>query len=63
MPKPHLREAAVVLARLANVHAVVLQVVAQHNFANAVVLNVALGDGLLEVAIEAQYLLCVHACG
>ena len=47
-------DAAVVLARLGDVHAVILEVVVKDQLANTMVLDAALSDGFFEVAIEAQ---------
>lgn len=55
-PCPHLRNATVVLARLCNVHAVVLQVIIQNDLADTVVFNVAFYNSFFEIPEKSQYL-------
>ena len=55
-----LGKAAVILARFGDVHAVVFEIVIQDQLADAVVLNAALRDGLLEITVEAKDLKRKH---
>lgn len=56
LDKDTLRNSTVVLARFSNVNAIIFQVIVEDQLADAVILDAALRDRLLEIAIETKNL-------